>query len=86
MIAPEITFGRSYHLDGKAYSSLEEVKTAALSKLFLPDVAQQILHNADAIMAILTFNDSSRPGARGKSKPRKAKAQPELPLPSKDNT
>ncbi len=77
-----IEFSRSYKAsDGKCYASLEQAQIAELDMLvptFEPNttVAEGIVANKDAIVSILTLNDSSRPKARGVPKKRRAKTEP----------
>lgn len=44
------------------------------------EIAQRLLERADDVINILTMKETSLPRARGKAKPRKAKAQTTLPL------
>lgn len=77
-----ITYERSYKAsDGKCYSTLAEAQTVEIAALLgEPIKAADIVEDKDAILAILTLNDSSRPKARGVPKKRKPKVdQPELP-------
>ncbi len=78
-----ITFSRSYLAsDGKCYGTLDEAQQIELVNKFglSEEAAKIIVHEKDNIVDLLTLTDSSRPAARGKSKPRKPKiAQPELP-------
>jgi hypothetical protein len=75
-----IEFARSYKAsDGKCYATIKEAQEVEIQKLLgesaseveCDTVAHVIVENAEAVMAILTINDSSRPRARGVKKPRK---------------
>ncbi len=84
-----ITYERSYKAsDGKCYGTLDEaqeveIRLALISgtAMGIDDAASSaaaIIKAKDAILAILTLTDTSRPKARGVKKVRKAKQQ-ELP-------
>jgi hypothetical protein len=86
-----ITYERSYKAsDGNCYATLAEAQEVEIKLLLeeaedfklAPGTAEVIVANKDAIVNILTLNDSSRPKARGSKKPRKKiepPAQAELP-------
>lgn len=87
-----IKFTRAYvDSSNEVHATLEQAQEAEILNVLwsqetnrtdaMQDIAARIVENKNAILDALTMTDSSRPGARGQKKARKAKpADAQLPL------